>query len=242
MLKLNKVYFGDCLKVMNYIDDKSINMILCDLPYGSTRCKWDVIIPFEKLWSQYNRIIKNGGVIALFGNEPFSSLLRISNLKRYKYDWIWDKVSSVGHLTAKKRPLQQTENICIFYNGKPVYNPQMCVQKSRSTGREYSRSILVGGIIKRKLIKNKPSIYKYPTTLLKYSKVIDSSIRLHPTQKSAVLLEYLIKTYTNENDLVLDNCAGSGSIGLACLYTNRNFILIENNKEYFNIIKKRIYY
>jgi site-specific DNA-methyltransferase (adenine-specific) len=239
MLKLNKVYFGDCLKVMNYIDDKSINMILCDLPYGSTRYKWDVIIPFEKLWSQYNRIIKNGGVIALFGNEPFSSLLRISNLKHYKYDWIWDKVLPVGHLTAKKRPLQQTENICIFYNDKPVYNPQMCVQKSRSTGKE---SISVGGIIKRKLIKSKPSIYKYPITLLKYSKVIDSSIRLHPTQKPTVLLEYLIKTYTNENDLVLDNCAGSGSTGLACLYTNRNFILIENNKEYFNIIKKRIYY
>ena len=229
---------GDCLEVMKDIPDRSIDMILCDLPYGTTACKWDVIIPFDKLWEQYNRIIKDNGAIVLFGSEPFSSHLRMSNIKNYRYDWVWDKVRGVGHLLAKKRPMMCIENISVFYKKQPTYNPQM---RKRDKPR---KSINKGN---DKVWNGKGEIYvsemlneKYPINLLTFSKSDMTKNNYHPTQKPVELLEYLIKTYTNENELVLDNCMGSGSTGVACINTNRNFIGIELDEKYFTIAKERI--
>ena len=230
------LYQGDCLEVMKEIKDKSIDMILCDLPYGTTKCKWDVIIPFDKLWEQYNRIIKDNGAILLFGSEPFSSELRLSNKENYKYDWIWDKVKPNGHLVAKYRPMQRTENISVFGNGKLNYYPIMVDRDKPKKSKEYSRTEIMGGISNStEKIVNK----KYPQNVLIYSNASQKN-KLHPTQKPVELLEYLIKTYTNENDLVLDNCMGSGSTGVACKNLNRNFIGIELDENYFNIAKERI--
>lgn len=242
MLEINKVYLGDCLEVMHDIDDKSIDMILCDLPYGTTKCAWDLIIPINDLWIQYQRIIKDDGVVALFGTEPFSSLLRVSNLKWYKYDWIWDKVTARGHLVAKKRPMQQTENISIFYKAAGRYNPIMIdrpkdkIEVRKTT--EYKRTNIMGGI------NNAPTnvVYDkwYPKNIIKISNASSSIKSLHPTQKPLELLEYLIKTYTVESDIILDNCAGSGSTLMAARNLNRNFIGIEKDEKYFDIIKKRL--
>lgn len=227
---------GDCLELMKDISDSSIDLILCDLPYGTTACKWDVVIPFEPLWEQYNRIIKDNGAILLFGNEPFSSKLRLSNLDNYKYDWIWDKVKPNGHLVAKYRPMQKTENISVFGNGKLNYCPIMVDRDKPKKSKEYSRTEIMGGISNStEKIINK----KYPQNILVCSNASQKN-KLHPTQKPVELLEYLIKTYTNENDLVLDNCMGSGSTGVACVNTNRNFIGIELDENYFNIAKERI--
>ena len=230
------LYQGDCLEIMKQIKDKSIDMILCDLPYGTTKCKWDVVIPFDKLWEQYNRIIKDNGAIVLFGSEPFSSELRLSNKENYKYDWIWDKVKPNGHLVAKYRPMQRTENISVFGNGKLNYYPIMVDRDKPKKSKEYSRTEIMGGISNStEKIVNK----KYPQNVLIYSNASQKN-KLHPTQKPVELLEYLIKTYTNENDLVLDNCMGSGSTGVACKNLNRNFIGIELDENYFNIAKERI--
>ena len=230
------LYQGDCLEEMKKIKDKSIDMILCDLPYGTTKCKWDVIIPFDKLWEQYNRIIKDNGAIVLFGSEPFSSKLRLSNLDNYKYDWIWDKVKPNGHLVAKYRPMQRTENISVFGKGKLNYYPLMIDRDKPKKSKEYSRTEIMGGVSNNtEKIINK----KYPQNILVYSNASQKN-KLHPTQKPVELLEYLIRTYTNENDLVLDNCMGSGSTGVACKNLNRNFIGIELDEKYFNIAKERI--
>ena len=230
------LYQGDCLEIMKQIKDKSIDMILCDLPYGTTKCKWDIIIPFDELWEQYNRIIKDNGAILLFGSEPFSSELRLSNKENYKYDWIWDKVKPNGHLVAKYRPMQRTENISVFGNGKLNYYPIMVDRDKPKKSKEYSRTEIMGGISNStEKIVNK----KYPQNVLIYSNASQKN-KLHPTQKPVELLEYLIKTYTNENDLVLDNCMGSGSTGVACKNLNRNFIGIELDENYFNIAKERI--
>lgn len=231
---------GDCLELMKEIPDKSVDMILCDLPYGTTACKWDNIIPFEPLWEQYKRIIKDNGAIVLFGSEPFASKLRLSNLKNYKYDWVWDKVVGKGHLVAKYRPMQRTENILVFGKGKINYYPIM-VDRDRDKwriGKEGKRTEILGGIKKEQDYK----LYKqyYPTNLISFNNHNPRN-KLHPTEKSVALLEYLIKTYTNENDTVLDNCMGSGSTGIACINTNRNFIGIELDKKYFEIAKERIY-
>ena len=233
MIDLRK---GDCLELMKDIPDKSIDMILCDLPYGTTACKWDIVIPFEPLWEQYNRIIKDNGAILLFGTEPFSSKLRLSNLKMYKYDWIWNKVKPSGHLNAKRLPLKQHEIISVFYKGKCNYYPAMVEQKSRiSKNYLKNKSELFGN--EREVIKVTDK--KYPKSILEFSNA-NQKEKLHPTQKPVALLEYLIKTYTNENDVVLDNCMGSGSTGVACINTNRNFIGIELDKNYFNIACERI--
>lgn len=229
---------GDCLELMKEIPDKSIDMILCDLPYGTTACKWDVIIPFNELWEQYNRIIKDNGAIVLFGSEPFSTKLKSSNLKMYKYDWVWDKVRGIGHLLAKKRPMMCTENISVFYKKQPTYNPQMRKRekprKSINNGNDKvwngNGEIYVGEMLNE----------KYPINLLTFSKSDMTKNNYHPTQKPVDLLEYLIRTYTNENETVLDNCMGSGSTGVACINTNRNFIRYELDKNYFEIAKKRI--
>lgn len=237
---------GDCLEKMKDIPDKSIDMILCDLPYGIKNSRWDKIIPFEPLWEQYNRIIKSQKAILLFGREPFSSYLRISNVKMFKYDWVWQKNSSADGLNAKNKPMNIHENILCFSDGNTanrnqhnmVYYPQglriygKLAKSGNKQGRDGSRW--------RPSTNNKPYIQQYtnyPTTVLHFKK---PSKAVHPTQKPVDLLEYLIRTYTNEGETVLDNCMGSGSTGVACVNTGRNFIGIELDEDYFNIAKKRI--
>lgn len=223
---------------MKNIPDKSIDMILCDLPYGTTACKWDIIIPFEPLWEQYNRIIKDNGAIALFCNEPFTSTLICSNLRGFKYRWDWNKKIPSGMSYAKYRPMSQIEDIAIFTkNGeKTIYNPQMITRDIpiKGGGMKNSDSAASNGYKPLKKTYN----LKNPTTLLGFDKIRKGSV--HPTQKPLALLEYLIKTYTNEGELVLDNCMGSGSTGVACKHLNRKFIGIELDKEYFEIAKNRI--
>ncbi len=229
-----KLIQGDCLEKMKDIPDKSIDMILCDLPYGTTACKWDAVIPFEPLWEQYKRIIKDRGAIVLFGSEPFSSALRISNIKEYKYDWVWNKITARGHLVAKIRPMQQSESISVFGKGKINYYPIMEERDKPVTGTERKRTDIMGGISTG---YTKVYTHKYPKTLLTFQPVCGG---LHPTQKPVALLEYLIKTYTLEGETVLDNCMGSGSTGVACINTNRNFIGIELDEGYFKIAQDRI--
>jgi site-specific DNA-methyltransferase (adenine-specific) len=229
---------GDCLEVMKGIPDGSIDLILCDLPYGTTACKWDTVIPFEPLWAQYKRVIKGNGAIVLFGSEPFSSALRMSNIKQYKYDWVWDKITGRGHLVAKIRPMAQHENIIVFGQGKIQYNPQMILMDKPQRGKsmESSRTSIMGGKTTGKseaIIRT----HKYPKTII--TQGVDGKY-VHPTQKPVALLEYLIKTYTNEGETVLDNCMGSGSTGVACVNTGRNFIGIELDEGYFKIATDRI--
>ena len=229
---------GDCLELMKNIPDKSIDMILCDLPYGITACKWDTVIPFEPLWEQYNRIIKDNGAIVLFGTQPFTSQLVMSHLKCYKHHWIWKKNMGTGFQVAKYRPLMATEDIIAFTKkGEKIeYHPQMipldkpyyCQNAKSSNGTNPLQNYNAGG---------KWVTEKHPTNVLEYPKV---SKPLHPTQKPVPLLEYLIKTYTNEGETVLDNCMGSGSTGVACVNTGRSFIGMELNEKYFNIAKQRI--
>lgn len=235
---------GDCLQKMQAIPDASIDLILCDLPYGTTACKWDSVIPFEPLWSQYNRIIKNNSAIVLFGSDPFTSRLICSNLKNFKYRIVWNKKIPSGMAYAKYRPMQQTEDIAVFTKKgeKTIYNPQI-------TKRD--KPIKAGGNNKKTdgIFRNfktmgagkeykKTYEYKNPTNLIEFSKVRLGAV--HPTQKPVPLLEYLIKTYTNAGDVVLDNCMGSGSTGVACANTDRDFIGIELDENYFNIAKTRI--
>jgi site-specific DNA-methyltransferase (adenine-specific) len=227
---------GDCLERMKEIPDGSVDLILTDPPYGTTACKWDSIIPLEPMWEQLKRVIKQNGAIALFGSEPFSSALRMSNIKNYKYDWIWDKKIPSGMSYARFQPMRQTENISVFCNGKTVYNPQMVKRDKPIKG---------GGMSKGETTNNQNLIalhktydYKNPTNLIIFDKIRKGS--LHPTQKPIALLEYLIRTYTNEGETVLDFTMGSGSTGVACVNTNRNFIGIELDQGYFDIACKRI--
>lgn len=219
------------------VADKSVDLILCDLPYNVTACEWDILIPFDKLWEQYNRIIKDNGAIVLFGTEPFSTQLKMSNLKHYKYDWIWNKVRGVGFQIAKYRPMQQHEYISVFCNGKLNYYPIMKKRDKVKKSKNYGNS----KVCRLQSNDNEERIYteKYPTSILTYSNASQKG-RLHPSQKPTELLEYLIKTYTKEYEVVLDNCMGSGSTGVACINTNRNFIGIEKDDKYFEIAKKRM--
>ena len=227
---------GDCLELMKEIPDGSIDMILCDLPYGTTACKWDIVIPFEPLWEQYNRIIKDNGAICLFGSEPFSSALRMSNIKNYKYDWVWNKALAGNGMLAKKQPLKIHENIMVFHS--KIYQPQMTKGKLRKkmTGGLKESEITGGNLI----VEEYQNDLYYPKSILDFSAGNLRKGRLHPTQKPVALLEYLVKTYTNEGDTVLDNCMGSGSTGVACVNTGRNFIGIELDKQNFDIANKRI--
>ena len=229
-----KIKQGDCLELMKEIPDKSIDMVLCDLPYGTTSCKWDIIIPFELLWKQYNRIIKDNGAMVLFSKQPFTTKLINSNLKDFKYTLIWEKDNHDNPLMAKKRFLNITEDICIFYKKQCVYNPQGIVKINRITKQGRGESL------SQKNKRNSQYIQQYtnyPKNILKFKRDLPS---IHPTQKPVALLEYLIKTYTNEGDIILDNCMGSGSTGVACVNTNRNFIGFELDKKYFEIAKNRI--
>ena len=245
MLEINKVYYEDCLIGMKKIDDKSVDMILTDLPYGSTKCKWDIIIPFEPLWKEYKRIIKNNGAIVLNASQPFTSLLIISNLKWFKYCWYWKKEKGTGFATSGKRPLNIIEDIAVFAKSATIYNPQrkkldkpyrhtLPNIKSDSGGKDTLYSIKKEG----------ERIYKYyeydtPHNFLEFSR--DKSNRgIHPTQKPVALYEYLIKVYTHENQLVLDSCIGSGTTAIACINTNRNFIGFENDPKYYALSVERI--
>ena len=236
-----KLYQGDCLEVMDKLIEEGVkmDMILTDPPYGTTACKWDSIIPFDEMWERIDKLIKPNGAVVLFGNEPFTSKLICSNLKGFKYRWDWNKKIPSGMGYARYRAMQQTEDICIFTkNGeKTIYNPQMTKREKpiRSGGTKHSETAPIK--YKDKDFKRTYE-YKNPTTLIEFDKIRRGSV--HPTQKPTDLLEYLIKTYTNENELILDFTMGSGSTGVACMNTNRQFIGIEKDKKYFDIAKKRI--
>ena len=231
----NRIINFDCLKVMPHIPDKSIDMILCDLPYGTTACKWDTVIPFEPLWKEYKRIIKDNGAIVLTASQPFTSALIMSNIEMFKYEWIWDKAKATGHTLCNSRPLKSHENILVFYKNQPTYTPQ----KSKGNpynGRKNPIATEEWGFGKK---RNDNMGDRFPRSVF-YEKSGDRGKRLHPTQKPTELFEYLIKTYTNEGDIVLDNCIGSGTTAVACKNTNRHFIGIELDKGYCEIARKRL--
>ena len=252
MLEINKTYLGDCLEAMKLIDDKSIDMILCDLPYGTTACKWDTIIPFELLWIQYKRIIKDNGAIVLTGSQPFTSVLVMSNLEMFKYEWIWNKVKPSNFQMMNFQVGKIHENILIFSKAtavfskgnEMVYNPQK-TQRSivKKVNKTFygSRNTTLREEHTIKDLGYKEYNDKHPISIYTLSNADMSIKRLHPTQKPVALFEYLIKTYTmNEGDLVLDNCAGSGTTGIACINTNRNYIMIEKEEKYYDIIENRV--
>jgi len=232
---------GDMLSEVYNLKPNSVDFILVDPPYGTTKCSWDSIIPFNEMWKCFHYVLKYNGAIAVFGQEPFSSLLRTSNLEEYKYDWYWEKERLSNISQVKRRPGKTIETISIFYNKQPTYNPQMI----KYDGLKRSNKVKNGKLGKLVDDNTKPvkeyidTGYRYPTQVIHFQRDCLKS-NLHPTQKPVALLEYLIKTYTNENEVVLDTCMGSGSTGIACLNTNRNFIGIELDKNYFNIAKKRI--
>ena len=236
-----KLYHGDCLEVMDKLIEQGVKVdaIITDPPYGTTACKWDSVIPFDEMWERLNKLIKPNGAIVLFGSEPFSSALRMSNIKNFKYDWIWDKVKPNGHLVAKYRPMQRNEIISVFGYGKNKINyyPLMKCREKPKQSKEYKRTEIMGG----KKTNNDCKILdkKYPQNILVFSNASQKN-KVHPTQKPVDLLEYLIKTYTNENEIVLDFTMGSGSTGVACVNTNRKFIGIELDEKYFNIAENRI--
>jgi len=226
---------------MKDIPDGSIDMILCDLPYGTTRNKWDVAIPFEELWNQYKRIIKDNGAILLFGQELFMAELILSNKKNFRYTLIWDKVLTTGHLNANRMPLRSHEVIAVFYKHLPTYNPQKTLGRpNHGAGSSTGNSPRSNNNYGKYTVKDSDKTgMKFPRSILTFEKT-HPSISVHPTQKPVELLEYLIKTYTNENDTILDNCMGSGSTGVACMNTGRNFIGMELDDKYFKIAKQRI--
>lgn len=230
--------FGDCLIEMKNIDDKSVDMILCDLPYGVTKNSWDIIIPFDDLWKHYNRIIKDNGAIVLFGSQPFTSFMITSNIKYFRYCLVWEKNKFSDFLNSKRKPMKTNEDIAVFYKKQPVYNPQYWYSTpyTRWNTQEAVNKQTNYGIHKENFNENVDG-KRLPTTVLKFNRVERPQ---HPTQKPVDLLEWLIKTYTNESELVLDNCMGVGSTGLACKNTNRRFVGIEKNEDYFDIAKKNI--
>ena len=244
---MNKCYLGDCLDLMKDIPDKSIDLVLTDPPYGTTACKWDTIIPFEPLWEQYKRIIKDNRAIVLTACQPFTSKLVMSNIEMFKYTWAWNKKGNGGFVNAKNKPLNTMEDICIFSfgtcancsNKNMIYNPQGLKPYGKETkrgskqGKEntYWRPSTNSGVSFQEFTN-------YPRNYLEYHYQTGA---IHPTQKPVPLFEYLIKTYTNEGDLVLDNCMGSGTTAVACINTNRNYIGIEKEQRYFDIAQERIY-
>jgi site-specific DNA-methyltransferase (adenine-specific) len=230
---------GDCLEIMESIKNESIDAVITDPPYGTTACKWDSVIDFDLMWEQLNRIIKPNGAIVLFGAEPFSSALRMSNINNYKYDWIWEKDRPSGHLNSKKQPLRNVENISVFYKKQCTYNPIMTIgKKSNSIGKAINevtcKNNNLYGNFKR---VNREGKEKYPRQILKYNRPHPP---IHPTQKPVALMEYLIKTYTNEKETVLDFTMGSGTTGVAAKNLNRKFIGIEQDHKYFDIATERI--
>jgi len=240
----NTIHNGDCLELMKLIPDGSVDMILCDLPYGTTACKWDVIIPFQHLWEQYKRIIKSNGAIVLTASQPFTSALVMSNQKLFKQTLVWSKTRPTNVMNSKKMFMKWHEDICVFYKNPPIFNPIMRTDGT-FTGKKVQRmntNRLTGTLgktgEKKDYVHEGNGGFFYPKTILEYSNV--QTPNLHPTQKPVALFEYLIKTYTNEGETVLDNCAGSGTTAIACLNTNRNYILMEKEQKYFEMIENRI--
>jgi len=236
-----QLYKGDCLELMKSIPSGSIDAIITDPPYGTTACKWDSVIDFDLMWEQLNRIIKPNGAIVLFGSEPFSSALRMSNIKNYKYDWIWEKTKASAPMLANKMPMRRHENICIFYKKLPTYNPQMVFvgvkdKRKTFTERQINKNFTTQGLTTK---AKKDNGYRHPNTVQIFNNSNKTNL-MHPTQKPVALMEYLIKTYTNENEIVLDFTMGSGSTGVAAKNLDRNFIGIEQDDSYFNIAKDRI--
>ena len=238
------IYEGDCLEIMPTLEEKSIDMILCDFPYGTTACKWDTVIPFEPLWKQYKRLIKDNGAIVLTASQPFTSALVMSNVKMFKYEWIWEKAVGSNFAVAKFQPLKEHENILVFGKSKTKYNPIKEERKGSGKARlkngykSNGTKTEITGMTSNRMGKEYEEL-KFPSTVQYFNNREDSR-GLHPTQKPVALFEYLIKTYTHEGDTVLDNCAGSGTTGVACLNTNRKFILIEKDAGYCEIIRQRI--
>ena len=242
---------GNCLDLMKSLEDKSVDLILCDLPYGTTRNKWDSVLDLELLWEQYNRIIKDRGAILLFAQTPFDKVLGVSNLKDLRYEIIWQKTAPTGFLNAKKMPMKAHENILVFYKKLPTYNPQMTQGHPRKVSSKSSRKKSVERHQeKSEVLASNYNSYgesqvgydsteRYPLSVQVFAKDQQKE-NYHPTQKPVTLLEWLIRTYTNEGDLVLDNCMGSGSTGVACVNTSRDFIGIELTEHYFNVAKERI--
>ena len=238
---MNKVLHGDCLELMKDIPDKSIDMILCDLPYGTTQNKWDSIIPLDALWKEYKRIIKVNGVIALTSQGVFTAQLIMSNPTLFKYKLAWVKSKATNFLNAKKQPLRKYEDVCIFYGNKiyqPTYHPQMSIGEPYNKG--HRKSQMTGSYGEFSSTEVKSDGQRYPSDVVYFKTAESEGEVFHPTQKPVALFEYLIKTYTNEGDLVLDNCAGSGTTGVACKNLKRNFILMEKEQEYIDIINKRL--
>ena len=235
---VNTIICDDCLEIMPLIPNKEVNMILCDLPYGTTACSWDTMIPLDELWKEYERIIKDNGAIVLNSGQPFTTALISSNMKMFKYCWVWEKQQGTNPMLAKKQPLKIHEDICVFYRKFGTYNPQM------SKGTPYlgfeSKTATTGEIMGETKSVHRENILgdRYPTTILKFN--TERSKNGHPTQKPVALFEYLIKTYTNEGDLVLDNCAGSFTTAIAATNLKRNWICIEKEGKYCKIGSKRI--
>jgi len=231
---------GDCLELMNSIPDESVDMILCDLPYGTTACKWDTVIPFEQLWKQYRRVAKRNAAIVLTASQPFTTALIGSNMREFRYCWVWDKVNKyTGALQAKYRPMRRHEDVCVFYRTQPQYNPQ------RRSGVPYTRTRPsgmgdhVGGACAGSEVARSDGSAAHPGSVIQIEGQ-DRSPKTHPTRKPVALMEYLIRTYTREGETVLDNCMGSGTTGVACVNTGRKFIGIEKDQMYYEIAKRRI--
>ena len=240
-LQPNRIHNGDCLQLMKEIPAKSVDMILCDLPYGTTQNKWDSVIPLDLLWAEYERVIKDNGAIVLFGAQPFTSELVMSNPKLFRYSLVWEKNKSTGFLNANKMPLRIHEDILVFYKKLPTYNPQKTTghkpanryTKHTSDGTNYGKT--------KKGIKGGGQTDRHPTSVLKFPVMNnDNDSKFHPTQKPVPLYEWLIQSYTNEGETVLDNCSGAGTLAFACLNQNRNFICIEQNEEYYEESVKRL--
>ena len=241
MLEINKIYCGDCLELMHEIQDKSIDMVLADPPYGTTACKWDSVIPLAPMWEQIERIIKQNGAIVITSSQPFTSVLILSNLSLFKYEWIWDKSLPVGHLNAKKRPLKLHENICVFYKKQPTYNPLKTFGHNKKIARavykKHADGNSVYGAEERDTFYS--STERYPVSIQRFNGANQKN-KTHPTQKPLSLMEYLIMTYTNKGDIVLDFAIGSGTTAVACINLHRNFIGIEKEQKYVDIANKRI--
>jgi site-specific DNA-methyltransferase (adenine-specific) len=238
-----EILLGDCLELMKDIPNGSIDMILADLPYGTTQCKWDSIIDLNKLWEQYERIIKPNGAIVLTAAQPFTSILVMSNLKLFKYDWVWKKPKGTGHLNAKKQPMRDKEDVLVFYKNQCTYNPQWTWGepysnlKSGKTAKP-STAEVNGKYMNGAEYRNGSDGRRYPKQVQEFGVVERGTI--HPTEKPVDLFRYFIRTYTNEGELVLDNTAGSGTTAIACLNTNRQFIVMEKEQKYYDIILKRV--
>jgi len=251
---INKIILGDCLEVMKGIPDNVVDLVLTDPPYGTTACKWDTVIPFEPMWEQLKRITKKNGAIVLFGIEPFSSFVRISNINNYRHEWYWDKVIGANFVQVKHHPLKIIENIIVFSSGRVNYYPQMTtltdeqveINKAKTNKREDTKQQNVDdkyfAMSSGRFERSTDYKLAYPKNLLQYNKFnaeCNPRNRLHPMQKPIALFEYLIKTYTNEKEIVLDFCIGSGTTAIACINTNRKYIGIEKDEKYYNIAQQK---